>query len=442
MSIFLSILPYQGGRVEHVYLFAFIPFLYCVSTFFYSFFVLCLNILLHSILFSRLTLMAKKLEDHLYRLAHTKEEYVDLASLKRRLHLIAKAISIACFNDGGEDGSNGSLAGSTGMIFNQNALTIEAMARASWLQVRHQQHDTVASSTNRQQEHMQSNASQNSISTMSHLLPPDISINSRDKLHRQEIVLLQQQRRLLLLRHASKCTTGPTCPTTYCSRMVILWKHMKKCRDASCNVSHCLSSRCVLNHYLQCKREEKTASCLVCGPVMKHILQNGDNDVNYSADEKGGGDLDDLDPLVCGVGWGITDPIVSSITAQLNELDEFENTATAAPAIVSKTGSGGDDSVPRRGSIPQLISTTLQSSQTYPRDDSVLQQHNQPASMIGIQPQPQQMGADDGSLRVLQIELRKKQLLLTQVQQQMVRRVLFTQFGTISLVFPHYSKCI
>jgi hypothetical protein len=175
---------------------------------------------------------------------------------------------------------------------------------------------------------------------------------------------------------------------------------------------------------------------------MKHIRQNGDNDVNYSADEKGGGDLDDLDPLVCGVGWGITDPIDSSITAQLNELDEFENTATAAPAIVSKTGSGGDDSVPRRGSIPQLISTTLQSSQTYPRDDSVLQQHNQPASMIGIQPQPQQMGADDGSLRVLQIELRKKQLLLTQVQQQMVRRVLFTQYGTIPLVFPHYSKCI
>ena len=390
--------------------------------------------------------MAKKLEDHLYRSAHTKEEYVDLASLKRRLHLIAKAISIAGFNDGGEDGSNGSLAGSTGglhiassgMIFNHNALTIEAMARASWLQERHLQHNTIASITDRQQEHMQSNASQHSIST--HLLQPDISINSKDSLQTQEkkkLVLLQQQRRLLLLRHASKCTTGPTCTTKYCSQMVILWKHMKKCRDTSCNVSHCLSSRCVLNHYLLCKREEKTDSCLVCGPVMKHMSQNGDDDdVKFSADEKGGVGLEDFDPMVCGDGWGNTDPIDSSITAQLNELDQKESAETTAPAIVSKTGSGGDDSISRRGSIPQSIGITLQSTQIYPRDDSVPQQHAQQSAIISMQPQP-----DDGSLRLLQIELRKKQLLLTQVQQQMVCRVLFAHFlalPPLSFLMIHY----
>lgn len=241
---------------------------------------------------SRLILMAKKLEDHLYRSAHTKEEYVDLASLKRRLHLIAKANSIAGFNDGGEDGSNVSLAGSTGvlhiagagMIFNQNASTIKAMARTSWLQERHQQHNSVASFTDRQK---QSNTSQNSISTMSRLLPHDISINSKDKLQRQE------KKKLVLL-------------------------------------------------------------------------------------------------------------------------DRVEIAATTAPAIVSKTGSSGDKS------IPQLIGITLQSSQTCPRDDNcVPQQHAQQSVMIGMQPQ-----TDDGNFRILQIELRKKQLTLTHVQQQMVRSLL------------------
>lgn len=386
--------------------------------------------------------MAKKLEDHLYRSAHTKEEYVDLASLKHRLHLIAKAISIAGFNDVGDDESNVSLTGSTrglhiagaGMIFNQNALTIEAMARTGWLQECYQQHNSVASSTNRQQELMQSNASQNFISTMSRLLPPDISINSRDKLQRQEkknLVLLQQQRRLLLLRHASECTIGPTCATKYCSQMVTLWKHMKKCRDTSCNVSHCLSSRCILNHYLICKREEKTFSCLVCGPVMKHIHQYGDDDVNYSADEKGGAGLEDLDPLVCDECWGDTDPINSSTTAQLNEFDQVEIAATTALAIVSKTGSSGDESISRRGSIPQSIGITLQSSQTYPRDDnSVQEQHAQQSAMIGMQPQP-----DDRNLRVLQIELRKKQLLLMQVQQQMVRSLVHLSMALSPCLF-------
>eukprot|EP01082_Thalassiosira_pseudonana_P006313 g5905.t1 g5905 contig20:403092-405730(+) len=70
---------------------------------------------------SRLPLMATKLEEHLYRSAHTKEEYIDPASLKRRLHLIiAKGVGVPksgnegdgrdslslCFGGGGsEDGT-------------------------------------------------------------------------------------------------------------------------------------------------------------------------------------------------------------------------------------------------------------------------------------------------------------------------------------------------
>ena len=86
-------------------------------------------------------------------------------------------------------------------------------------------------------------------------------------------VILQQQQRLLLLRHASKCTAGPSCPTKFCSQMVTLWRHMKTCRDKNCQTSHCLSSRCVLNHYRICKSNGKTSTCEVCGPVMSKIKQ-------------------------------------------------------------------------------------------------------------------------------------------------------------------------
>jgi len=49
--------------------------------------------------------MTKKLEEHLYRSAHTKEEYIDPASLKRRLHLIAKGVGIPKPGEGDEPSS-------------------------------------------------------------------------------------------------------------------------------------------------------------------------------------------------------------------------------------------------------------------------------------------------------------------------------------------------
>ncbi|GKY92630.1 hypothetical protein MPSEU_000233100 [Mayamaea pseudoterrestris] len=86
-------------------------------------------------------------------------------------------------------------------------------------------------------------------------------------------VIAQQQQRLLLLRHASKCMAGPACTTRFCPQMVTLWRHMKTCRDKKCRTPHCLSSRCVLNHYRICKSQGKTATCEVCGPVMAKIKQ-------------------------------------------------------------------------------------------------------------------------------------------------------------------------
>jgi Bromodomain/TAZ zinc finger len=91
-------------------------------------------------------------------------------------------------------------------------------------------------------------------------------------------VILQQQQRLLLLRHASKCTAGPQCTTKFCEQMVTLWKHMRTCRDKSCKTSHCLSSRCVLNHYRICKSNGRTLTCEVCGPVMLKIKQQERDD--------------------------------------------------------------------------------------------------------------------------------------------------------------------
>ena len=104
-------------------------------------------------------------------------------------------------------------------------------------------------------------------------------------------VILQQQQRLLLLRHASKCTAGPSCQTRFCAQMKVLWRHMKACRDKNCKTSHCVSSRCVLNHYRICKSNGRTGSCEVCGPVMTRIRQQERDD--------GAGDplTKDQDPL-------------------------------------------------------------------------------------------------------------------------------------------------
>jgi E1A/CREB-binding protein len=60
--------------------------------------------------------MAKKLEEHLYRSAHTKQEYLDLASLKRRLHLIAEGVGVP------RQPSRSQAAASTPVLSGQNLM--------------------------------------------------------------------------------------------------------------------------------------------------------------------------------------------------------------------------------------------------------------------------------------------------------------------------------
>ena len=213
--------------------------------------------------------MAKSLEEHLYRSAQSKEEYLDQSTLKKRLQLIAHGLELHRSSSTG-DSSNSQ--GNAGMSSDNQQLQ-------QFLQ-------------------MQQGNNQNNMQGVQGGIPGmigsgDNNLNQNNQMEmlqglvggnfgggndpndriaaQKKKVIRQQQQRLLLLRHASKCKLGQNCTTKFCSQMTTLWKHMKKCRDKNCKTSHCLSSRCVLNHYRICKSQGRTATCEVCGPVMELI---------------------------------------------------------------------------------------------------------------------------------------------------------------------------
>jgi len=84
--------------------------------------------------------------------------------------------------------------------------------------------------------------------------------------------LRHKQQRLLLLRHASKCPFPEgQCPVTaICGGMKKLWTHISSCKDQSCPVQHCMSSRYVLSHYRRCK----DSGCEACEPVREVIRES------------------------------------------------------------------------------------------------------------------------------------------------------------------------
>jgi hypothetical protein len=307
--------------------------------------------------------MAKRLEEHLYRSAQTKEEYLDPATLKKRLQMIAHGLEVhrtsstGTKNDAFNTNEQGESSTSMGAVDSAVASSLEFLGGndtsaqqqklqeqirqlqqlqqlqqlylqyqqigASPLQleaiVKQQQElkDNILRANSKRMSGQQSSTSSDfltgsgdgalgssggtSLSAMAQLqqgMLPHQSITtmssssvgistqgilktSDSKYHdpQKRKVVKQQQQRLLLLRHASKCKAGDTCKVKFCGQMVALWKHMKKCRDKNCKTAHCLSSRCVLNHYRICKSENKTATCEVCGPVMRQIkLQNAQID--------------------------------------------------------------------------------------------------------------------------------------------------------------------
>ena len=253
--------------------------------------------------------MAKSLEEHLYRSAQTKEEYLDPSTLKKRLQLIAHGLELH------RSTSSGPVQNSASQNKNRNdsqSVPSEAQQLQQFLQMQGNNMNQGQGGLNAQMPGMvgQNNINGGNNQNMQMALlnglggnMPDAlggSINSqtnsgilkddgsgnfpeRDAAQKKKVIR-QQQQRLLLLRHASKCKDGPNCKTKFCGQMMTLWKHMKKCRDKNCKTSHCLSSRCVLNHYRICKSQGRTATCEVCGPVMEQIKRQDHGEGMDSSD--------------------------------------------------------------------------------------------------------------------------------------------------------------
>lgn len=256
--------------------------------------------------------MAKSLEEHLYRSAQTKEEYLDPSTLKKRLQLIAHGLEIHRSTSSGSVNSHASQQNknnSPGNVPSENQQLQQFLAMQQGNNNMTQNNiqgmggitgmpgmgsiNNGMQNNNMQMDMLQGfsggmDSSMNSMSQSQNaaMLKGDGS-NYQDRIAAQKKkVIRQQQQRLLLLRHASKCKEGPNCKTKFCAQMMTLWKHMKKCRDKNCKTSHCLSSRCVLNHYRICKSQGRTATCEVCGPVMEQIKRQDQE-----------GPMDSSDPL-------------------------------------------------------------------------------------------------------------------------------------------------
>ena len=252
--------------------------------------------------------MAKSLEEHLYRSAQTKEEYLDLSTLKKRLQMIAHGLELHRSTSSGSAGSSKQNDGMGQQPPSQQQQLLQQMASGNLSGGGGTAQQLMRQASSGQQGNMV--GGDNQLGSGQHLglsssmfsggdplsgnggalggssgMPGGDSSKYQDPIAAQKKkVIRQQQQRLLLLRHASKCAAGPTCKTKFCAQMVTLWKHMKKCRDKNCSTSHCLSSRCVLNHYRICKSQGRTSSCEVCGPVMEQIKRQETGDEVGAAD--------------------------------------------------------------------------------------------------------------------------------------------------------------
>ena len=268
-------------------------------------------------------------------------------------------------------------------------------------------------------------------------------------------VIRQQQKRLVLLRHASKCRVGPTCSIKFCPQMVVLWKHMKRCRDKSCKTAHCLSSRCVLNHYRICKGENRTETCEVCSPVMKQFrvqaAANGD-EVDQSME-----DLAREAQTISSVGinasafGGISPALSSNITSSdVQRLNDQQQTSQhqlsgaldqsqqqQAPMQSQQDGrqstsSGGDtqqmaeiQAAQQKLQQQQLLLQQLQQQQAQLLDQQKQLQQQQQQVLPQTQ-QGQQLQQQQTLLQKLQQEFQQQQQLL---QHELQRQSLILQQG-------------
>jgi TAZ zinc finger len=174
---------------------------------------------------SNLPDVARRLEDRLYRLANSRDVYMDISTLKPRLISLRETLVDAKHSPAVE-------------FPTAKIETKEPIAKIA------------------------------PISTSSEAKQTERETDRAKVLH-------QQQQRLLLLRHASKCeaATGQCTITIHCDQLKDLWKHIGKCKDKDCKMLHCVSSRFVLSHYHRCK----DLACVVCSPIRKIINPSNTN---------------------------------------------------------------------------------------------------------------------------------------------------------------------
>ena len=370
--------------------------------------------------------MAKSLEEHLYRSAQTKEEYLDPSTLKKRLQLIAHGLELHRSTSSSDHGSAGGSNSGGGISNDQNAsgnssgnnAPSESQQLQQFLQMQGnnmnfgqgqggmsgnsmglgnaQGGDTMTAGNDLSMLGL-SGGLGDSISSSG----MDDNANYNDRIVAQKKkVIRQQQQRLLLLRHASKCKEGPNCKTKFCEQMMTLWKHMKKCRDKNCKTPHCLSSRCVLNHYRICKSQGKVATCEVCGPVMEQIKRQDE-----------GEGMDSSDPLAAQSDPGLPNQAIPQLQQQMSSFGNMQQ-ANNAQAM-------------QQQAMQQLYQTQQQAIQ----QQAMQQQQNQQM--------PQMMGMnnmDNSSLQGIGGNMQNDELQNSQgsQQQQEVQQKLAQQQQVLS----------
>lgn len=226
--------------------------------------------------------MAKNLEEHLYRSAHTRDEYLDLSSLKRRLHLIAKGVGIPNHSIESEHpigmhvDPNGNMNIQLTLQQNNASHSLGACSQGNTMSKNPQQ----MFQRIQMQQVMQNQSSNCAITQVPKTrpgvgAPGDSSEEGFSKADKKRQVLQQQHKRLMLLRHSKLCKLQ-SCTTKFCPQMKILWNHLKLCREKNCPVPHCVSSRCVLSHHRNCKLKNLSDSCEICGHVKTIAQRLGD----------------------------------------------------------------------------------------------------------------------------------------------------------------------
>jgi hypothetical protein len=394
--------------------------------------------------------MAKKLEEHLYRSAHLKDAYIDLASLKKRLHLIARGVGIPKSNTpsvvsvvssiGTQHSVMVQTSAGNNAAFRSVVNLLQPLANSSQgpnldaansnlseeidqnkpLPLQPQKEDASQEQSQCEQktgeddgptnhsEHDRLN--KNFAQAATPATSGDASSTGKDdeeNSEKKKVILHQQQRRLLLLRHASKCGEGVQCRVKFCPQMVTLWKHMKTCRDKTCKAAHCLSSRCVLNHYRICKSEGLTSTCAICAPVMKHIrLKEGDEG---SAEPQ---DHDLLENLSRGVLSDALDPFDEmpadgEIQAEEQSKDSFMGMKDAL-----ESGEKNQSSDSKSACFLQPDGTILQTKQ------DLLNQVQQQTAKLTNQNQKLQQQLKDASTKLQLEQFQKQRNILQHLNQQ------------------------